>query len=381
MDEVVVTDRSNQQAGKYWVIRAGHDSMYFSHFRQNKLIAIGHTEDSKFTNVTEGELSPPEILQVLSQYQTRLGYTKVSKSTRSMQYGQVSRFLNNVAIGDTILTISAKTIVVGKVTSNAKLSYTPLTIAADSATDKVPDQCEYTLQRDVDWGRARSKISLPYIVEKSFRNTSTIFELKAEEQIKALNHWMYPIHYFNDEIRCSLDLKTKDNVGNRDLTLISRRLDQMEAASQYIAKLIEENHGNDLSTIDPEKLIKYLLNYSNYNLTTQHAFMSPGHQFIQLSGSEIQKIAFAMLFSIQFSCSISFSEASENSKIETVKEVSTLVAKVLEENETESITDSIRKLKIAVPTQIGRSISPKYSMEDTEKVTFETPTPSDKKIL
>ncbi|QJY35193.1 hypothetical protein HOO69_00620 [Vibrio europaeus] len=356
MSDVIVSSEPISADKRFWVIRSGKDAVYYNHFRKNNLIAIGHTEGIDVGDI-EGELSEQDIDTILALYQTSLNEKGEAKSVISRQVGQVRQFLTLVKEGDTVLTITESKVLAGVVTSKCYYDETELKVYPDDEANG----CYFPLRINVEWGKAQAREYIPYIIDKSFRNTGTIFSLSEEDKIKAVNHWLHPIHFVDDEVRCSINIKSHQKLSNRELSNLSNVYDQLELLASFIASY------DNLENATVEQFSSFLAQQStayDYQLTAQHAFMSPGHQFIQLKGTKAQTKAFALAFACLFNSNIVFAEDEANNEALTEK-----VIELAQAIKTEQVANSVASLQAEMQKQI---------VQDTE---FEEPIPSQDAML
>lgn len=364
-----IVDRSKQTSGRIWVIRSGDDAKYYRHLRSKKLTAIGHVDSSYITALPSGPLDEKSSKQILDKYATVLKEKDKSKSYIATQVNQVRRFLFEVSIGDTVLTVDKKNVLVGFVESDPFLSREGVVL--ESSLDNKGDVCEFPIRRKMVWGNAVSKDSLPYNVERSFRNTSTIFEISDPDKVKSLNHWLYPVHISENEMRCSLLIKQKEEIPNRELTNLSAYFDQLEAYARFIASKVKDGD-IELST---DELERFLSGYNEYTLTTQHAFMSEGLQYVQFKGDRIEKMVFGALFSLLFASS-SLAEDKDNPEIQNINTLVKAPVDIILKQEQFRNTKEALKLTVNSP-----NVSAEKVPESDDLVEFVKPTPSDKKIF
>lgn len=356
VSDVIVSSEPISADKKFWVIRSGKDAVYYNHFRKNNLIAIGHTEGLDVGDI-EGELSTDDADTILALYQTSLNDKGEAKSVISRQVGQVRQFITLVNEGDTVLTITDSKVLAGRVTSKCYYDDTELKVYPDDQDDG----CYFPLRIKVEWGKAQARDYIPYIIDKSFRNTGTIFSLSEEDKVKALNHWLHPIHFVDDEVRCSINIKSHQRLSNRELSSLSSVYDQLELLASFIANF--ENPED--ATVEGFLLFleEQSLTYG-YQLTAQHAFMSPGHQFIQLKGTKEQITAFALAFACLFNSNVVFAEDDANNEVLTEKVIE--LARVIK---TERVSQSMNSLQAEMQKQIVQDIE------------FEEPVPSEDAML
>ncbi|WP_345874979.1 hypothetical protein [Shewanella algae] len=294
---------SKDNTSKIWIVRSGRDSAFYRNFKVNNLIAIGHIQEFDI-QVPEGPISKESKEYILETYNSKLLSSENSSRQVSSKYGQVDRFINNIKTGDTVITVSSNAISVGIITSECYFNETSIEVLGD---DK-QDDCYFNLRYDVIWGKEQPRSTIPYSVELSLRNNGTVFSISDEEKIKYLSHWINPIHVYESEVRCSVNITLTTEISNRQLTKLSILLDKLEVLSNYIDDNFESEK------IDFDGFVSYFNENEltfDYKLTAQHDFMSPGFQFLQLSGSQRKRMIFAILFSIIFSMSITEVEGNE----------------------------------------------------------------------
>ncbi|WP_318498161.1 hypothetical protein [Photobacterium leiognathi] len=356
MPNIIVSSEPISADKKFWVIRSGKDAAYYDHFRKNNLIAIGHTKGIDVEDI-EGELSEDDVETILTRYHTHLYQIGETNSVIARQVSQVRKFLTLVKEGDTVLTITESKVLAGRVISKCYYDETELKINPDDEADG----CDYPLRINVEWGQAQARDYIPYIIDKSFRNTGTIFSLSEEDKVKTLNHWLHPIHFIDDEVRCSINIKSQENLSNRELSNLSNAYDQLELLANYIASF------DDPAEASVESFETFLREQSctySYQLTAQHAFMSPGHQFIQLKGTREQIIAFSLAFACLFNSNVVFAEEETNNPVLTEKVIE--LAQVIKTNR---VTQSMDSLQAEMQKQI---------VQDSD---FEEPVPSEDAML
>jgi predicted Mrr-cat superfamily restriction endonuclease len=340
----------------FWVIRSGKDAEYYNHFRLNDVIAIGHTEDLDVGDI-EGALSDNDTNTVLSLFQAHYSEINNNKASVSRQVGQVRQFMTLINEGDAVITITSSKVLVGKVTSECYYDETPLRINyIEDAED-----CYFPLRYSVEWGQAQAREYIPYIIDKSFRNSGTIFKLTDIDKIRALNDWVNPIHFLENEVRCSINIRSQQALSNREISNLSHVYNQLELLASYLDSIDEISQA---SVEDFQTYITENCDTFDYQLTTQHEFMSPGFQFIQLKGGYRRNTIFALALSSLFNSQVAFSEEGvSNTVLENKVGELALVIK------TPQITHSIESLQAEMQTQIDHEVE------------FEEPLPSDDAML
>ncbi|WP_045371714.1 hypothetical protein [Vibrio campbellii] len=280
---------------RYWLIRAGTNSgEYYQQFRLNNVIAVGHANHVKFDFLDGHILSDDDKEHMIGAAAAKLmekaGNKKKGEVARLK--GQLRRFLYEVREGDTVISLQESSKVIAGVVKS-KPYYADSVLLGRTGDKKV---CDYNLRIDVNWGKPRSRDTLPINLDKILRIPHTITEFRESHQVRTLNHWLYPIHFAEGEVRCSLRIASEDDLSNHQLTALSQTLDNLDVLSSFVEYAQKNNLEVTLKEFEKYRLSGEAL----YGLKAQHLFMSPGYQFIQLSGSEIKRAVFAGLLSVAF---------------------------------------------------------------------------------
>lgn len=156
----------------YWVVRAGEDAAYLSHFHRNNLVAIGHLDKMEYLS-TDLELGLP-LVTLLSKYKERLIKEKSSKASATNKSGQVYRFVTEMKVGDVIISLDESNILTGVITSDAyKDSSQKVIRGIDDSI--VGEPLTYSLRRNVSWGNRVSRRQLLLLSGLAFAQTKLFF--------------------------------------------------------------------------------------------------------------------------------------------------------------------------------------------------------------
>ncbi|KOO03146.1 hypothetical protein [Vibrio nereis] len=270
----------------YWFVRSGQDGgEFFEHFNNSSVIAIGHADETPF-NFTNGHIltdkNKDEIINAVKVY---LRNRRKKPSVVGNIGGQLTRFLKEIKKDDIIVTVKGDRIVAGKVVSDCYYSSEAIHPHHYTDDDKqASEPCRYTLRFNVKWGKRKDRGLVPYNLEKTLRTPLTVAHLNKEDQVAALNHWLFPVYYTNEQIRCTLKIATTQQIQNRQLTRLSLALDELELLSGYVNSL--EDDLNNLSISGYKSFVRTNEESYVYTLTAQHLFMSPGYQFLQFASFE-----------------------------------------------------------------------------------------------
>ncbi|HIF9333545.1 TPA: hypothetical protein ACX6RM_001796 [Photobacterium damselae] len=327
---------------KYWVVRAGENAAFFNHFRSNSVIAIGHADDIDF-NGMEGMLNNEQKTYIQEQHYSLLISRHESSSQIGNKNSQVKRFLQSINIDDVIITVTSKSIIAGRVTSDAYVSETPIGYQA-SAEDY--SECYFRLRRNVTWSRRYPRDKLPFELETVLRNHSAVFQISEEKKVDILNHWLAPIYIKDDSICMSTRIEKEESISNRTITRYSSLLDELELVAEYLSTVGEEASIEGYETYKNNNLNSY-----EYQLTTQQSFMSPGDNFIKLRANQRIKLKYyAMAFALLFSCSAVFAEEGHDlSEAQNLQPIlSSIIAQV---SDNHNFPDIASRLDLRLPLQ------------------------------
>ncbi|OLF80288.1 hypothetical protein AWH60_02585 [Pseudoalteromonas haloplanktis] len=291
---------------KYWVVRAGVGAHFFSHFVQNNLVAIGHADMLNLSTFEDTSfLSIEQKSKIISSHQKFLLEKGESKSQIGNKNAQIKRFITDIKKNDIVISVSDERIIAGVIKSDCYFSDQSIELT-DLVKVKDVKTCDFSLRYDVHWGRSQSRDNIPYPLERSLKNTGAVFGVNKIEHIQALNHWLFPIHLVNDEVRCSVNIASEKALGNNEVANLSNTYRQLELLSSFLRTCKGEN---DASLLNFYNFLKDNASTFNYELTVQHAFMSPGVEYLQLNTNDfIKNIYFAAAFAALFNTQIAVAD-------------------------------------------------------------------------
>lgn len=140
---------------KFWVVRSDGGA-YYNHFLANSLVAIGHLDNMDYSQ--SALINSEENQRLLIEYRRSLIENNEQPASASNKAGQVFRFINEMSIGDYIITLSSNRIVVGTITSQPYKSIDNVTILNDDGSTN-ETLMHYSLRRDVIWGDLRIEVN------------------------------------------------------------------------------------------------------------------------------------------------------------------------------------------------------------------------------
>lgn len=145
--------------GKMWMVRAGRGGVYAEHFLNNGIVAIGWGQI--------GEIKPDESDDDIRQ-RYDAAFPEDRPGQRNISFGQVRRFLREVAVGDNAVTYDPQQRLyhIGIIQSDAELQ-----------TRTVGEQPRPEYVRRVDWQDAIPRDALSPESQQSLTALLTLFRL------------------------------------------------------------------------------------------------------------------------------------------------------------------------------------------------------------
>lgn len=334
---------------KYWVVRAGEGAKYYPHFIHGRSIALGHADDILFDKFTEGKLSSDTKEKICAEHRNSLLRADESKNQIGNKSAQLRRFLFEIEKGDVVITVDDNIINAGIVKSDCYFTNKPIENNINDGKNVKTSNCEFGLRYDVDWGKSQKRVSIPYVLERSLRNTGAVFGVNKVEDVKVLNHWLFPIHFVDNEIRCSVNISSKQSLRNEEITNLSLAYRQLELLASFL-ETCESDEGATWKKF--ESFVEVNGDDFNFELTVQHAFMSPGVEFLQLKSLYFEKLIdskqlyFAVAFASLFNANVSLADDSKN---EEQKVSSAQIAILVGNVKTQTKFDkSVEQLKLSI---------------------------------
>ncbi|SUG41588.1 Uncharacterised protein [Salmonella enterica subsp. arizonae] len=352
---------------KFWVVRSGDGGMFYDHFVHNSIAAIGHIDAMEFSNQTLS--NKEEVIKLVHNYKNTLLEKKETLASASNKAGQVLRFINEMSVGDIIITLDAKRIIVGKITSNPYKDIESVTLLnVDGITDE--KLLKFSLRRNVEWGKTQFRDKLPLAINNSFRANQTVFS--ANEYWKELNHWLSVAFISDNEAYISSRIEQTEGINNLDIAQYSIIINKIEAIAQTIADNDNLDFDNKELLALFENTYKELRKNRTFTVTTQQVFLSPGDLWAKTSGSRKKSLLVVCTFLIMFNIEPSF--ADDKDKIffdNNYESISLLINKVKNDENFEEVKSG---LALKVPTQ---KLNKKYKPANPQKKCYDDVEPDD----
>ncbi|WP_336716906.1 hypothetical protein [Pantoea ananatis] len=329
---------------KFWVVRSGDSGVFYDHFVHNSIVAIGHIDNMDYNDETLNNSDAVETL--LLRYKKTLLEKKESLASASNKAGQVNRFINQMSIGDVVITLDGKRIIVGVIKSKPYKCADNVTLKnIDGTTSDL--MLKFSLRREVDWGRSQMRNKLSLAINNSFRANQTVFS--ANEHWKELNHWLSVAFISEGEAYISSRIEQKNGINNLDIAQYSIIINKIEAIAETLAGInIEETSSEKLIKIFEENYIELRRNRA-FTVTTQQVFLSPGDLWAKTSGHRLKSLIVIATFLFMFGIEPTFANDQDKQFVEANREAITLLIDKVKHDE--SFTEVQAGLDLHVPNQ------------------------------
>ena len=255
---------------RYWVIRA-ESGQYFPHFQGSALIAIGHV-DAAFAKIP---VKPPgetnwatvhEKLQI--EAEKRANTSAYSKRGISSVVAQARSFVDDIKVGDWVVTPGQGALCIGVVTSDAYWSDEQVAhVQPEGKASIMP----YTLRRSISWGPVIYRDDFSSPLRRSLMANQAVFNV--DEHWEAIYHAIYPAFSRGDYLYISVKITTRHNVSNIDIVSFLSSLSDIELISKKV---------NELSVDNFDEVLSKSVDDGSLKLATKAEFYSPGDVWGQL---------------------------------------------------------------------------------------------------
>lgn len=286
-------------AMKYWVVRPGEGAQYFKHFHDHSIIALGHVDNVLGAN--EGTLDNVESSDVKSalldlyKKQNEQGQEwdeAEGHAAASSAAGQVSTFVNEMNLGDVIITLDSKSILIGRIVSQAYVENTELKIIKSNSSGYSQHTLSYKLRRKIKWESIRQRVHLPTPIKPCFSPSQTVFSI-SESKIGLFKNWLFSIYFQNDKLFFSTKINEPDDISQFNLTEFQRAIQKIELIADRVINNDVEITPNLIKDIDRQ----YLLSGINdeFTLSAKNSFLSEGNIWSTVTGNKKRSLAYAIM--------------------------------------------------------------------------------------
>ena len=272
---------------RYWVVKADAGKHYET-FISNSLIAIGH-----FNHFAIGIDNSNPFVATSNEIKKRMTTRKEGENhVNPNNFGQVNSFVNEIKIGDWVITKTLKHIRVGQVTSAARVDNKVVKHTINKGqTYEREVKLDFILKRSVCWGPEIKMRHISAGMLNSLRSPMTLYNI--DQHMGSICYTLYPFFKINNSLHLSIKINSEEEISNYYLTKVFSYLNELEFISQV-----------DLGNEDLSEIYQSFIDEGIFNLTTQASFHSPGDIWVKIlfpSGQPKTNMAKALLiYSMMF---------------------------------------------------------------------------------
>lgn len=282
MDIKIFEPPSNR---RYWVVKADAGK-YYKLFLENSLIAIGH-----FNDFSIGRANSNPFVATSDEIKKSMTIKRDNKDIiNTNNFGQVNSFVNEMKIGDWVITKSSNYVRIGMITSEAMLDDTKVIHTIHKGQPQERNiSLDFKLKRDVTWGPEVLIEHLPTDIFISLRSPMTLYNI--DQHMESICFTLYPFFKINDTLHFSIQIAQVNDISNFYLTKVFEYLNELEFLSQ-----------TDIDSTNIDELYKAYIDAGIFNLSTQASFHSPGDIWakVVIAGSKSKMINAILIYSMLF---------------------------------------------------------------------------------
>lgn len=256
---------------RIWMVRA-EQGRYFSHFRENSVISIGHLDKFHDHRVLgNAEIPSDEIIRSAivknKKYKDVTSKSPKLNGSGSKYYNQILHFIHDIKKGDIILTLNSTEVMVG-VCQSSKPILRSRKLKIKGEPDK-PAKIElaHRLRKRVEWGPIVSRKAIGGLLSKPFRSQQTV--VKLNDFWKEVFGLIYPFFSDGKNLHFSTYIGRPQEINGK---VVSKLFDNLSNV-QVIAN---EIFNGGLSEDFVERLLNDEVPWSSFALTAKAHFMSQG---------------------------------------------------------------------------------------------------------
>lgn len=200
---------------KYWIVRSGVESKFFDEFKHRQQIALGWDLIENL-NLIENKINIEEIKEVVEvKYRTLLKQLSEEKDANIKRRvsdisGKINRFVNELKIGDIVLTPGKEDVLIGEVLSNTYI------------VDNIYKNDNTTLEdliigdlnkvRNVKWIKKIPREDLEPNLKLILNVNHGIAHIDNAQVITEINRTLYNFYIKDDEGHSIFRVKTQDEI-------------------------------------------------------------------------------------------------------------------------------------------------------------------------
>lgn len=229
---------------RIWVVRADNGK-YLNNFLEHGVASIGHADILNFPEVRGITANKDDLAAALSEkyalYNSRnserTDFKPVSRSKITQDHRQISTFINEMKVGDLIVTPTQRTLSVGVIQSHA---YTCKDCLSYQATEDVSEiiELKHHLRRDVKWMPTFSRNRAPKALFPFFTGHSTVFELTQNKD--AFYHLFYPVYVCGENVHAAVSFYQNENLDGYSIASLGGFIARLEVLARNADTPIED---------------------------------------------------------------------------------------------------------------------------------------------
>jgi hypothetical protein len=251
---------------RYWVVRADAGNFY-THFVEHGLVAVGFLDTISPAAISVEEL-PKKSGELLERLIKKLqsGEPKLSPPKIDAKVEQCRRFIDDMYVGDWVITVQDRFLRIGRIVSHAFIDPTqkhPL----PSADGLEQPPMTFALRRKVTWGPEILRTGLPSIIRNALSAHLTIFSV--DNYWQEIHHLLFPIFQVEDDLYFSLRLNSKEGINNYLVSQLLEYCSEVEACVRLEASQAQPSDAF-------EDQVFSLAQHNQLRLETKASYFSPG---------------------------------------------------------------------------------------------------------
>lgn len=325
---------------RYWLVRAD-GGKYYNHFTTYGLIGLGHVDSfALFSGKKNIESTDVEVFKGLLITESDKGKSRRGQS----HYTQVRSFVDEMKVGDWVLTVGHASVRFGRIVSKPYIDPTIIGLQY-GPENKYTSEMSLFLRRRVVWGAQISRSKLPYGLVKSLKANQSLVSL--DKNWQAIYHTLYPFFTRNDNLYLSTRINADKDISNYDVSVLFSLISEIEVIGKEFERAdIFDNF---------DAIFDGYVSDSKLTATAKAQFYSPGDVWTMISGwatnSTGEMSSIILIYSMIFgNDKLGFSGVID---LETRKKLWDLVIGRLSKKHAEGVVD---KLKIDTPSENNNSL-------------------------
>lgn len=199
----------------YWIVRPGIEGEYFNNFYYDGCIALGWDKISNINDIKNLKSVDPLKNIVKEKYSNELiDINKIKKKNVNRKIGDIAtkiyKFINELKIGDIIVTPGKEEILIGEVTSEAFLVNDKYKkISFNNESEMIG---ELNKARDVKWLKRINREELEPNLRLILRVYHGISHINNEQVITEINRTIYNFYISNNEGHTIYRIKSQESI-------------------------------------------------------------------------------------------------------------------------------------------------------------------------